>query len=94
MSIADVFTPPSTHTHTYTHSHTHTRSHAHVHSIIRHNGVPESGNRLVEVSSCSAALCSQPCGQPLPCIYIYTYTHQQVIVKSHFLVRAGSHAVM
>ena len=27
-----------------------------MHSIIRHSGVPEGGSRLVEVSSCSAAL--------------------------------------
>ena len=31
---------------------------------------------------------------PASPLHIYTYTHQQVIVKSHFLVGAGSHAVM
>lgn len=58
MSIADVFTPPHTHTYTltYTHIRTYILSHAHMHSIIRHNGVPEGGSRLVELSSCSAAL--------------------------------------
>ena len=89
MSIADVVTPLHIYTLARTHTHTHTLSHAHMHSIIRHSGVPEGGSRLVEVSSCSAAL--SPVASLSPA---YTYTHQQVIVKSHFLVGAGSHAVM
>ena len=58
MSIADVVTPPPTYTlsHAHTHTHTHSHTHSHMHSIIRYNGVPEGGSRLVEVSSCSAAL--------------------------------------
>lgn len=90
MSIADVFTPPThTHTLTYTHICTYILSHAHA-QHYRHNGVPEGGSRLVETLRCSAAL---PCGQPHT-HHIYTYTHQQMIVKSRFLVGASSHAVM
>lgn len=73
MSIADVVTAPPTHTlsHAHTHTLTYTLSHAHVHNIIRHNGVPEGGSRLVEVSSCPAAL--SPVASLFPA-YIHTHT--------------------
>lgn len=92
MSIADVFTPPP-HTHTLSHTHTYARTYSHMLTCTALSDTMVCQRVGVDWWNFRPALQRSPLW-PASSLHIYTYKHQQMIVKSRFLVGASSHAVM